>query len=117
MGDRGTRRRGVIRDRWLRRLRRTGVAVPVAGAVAATGLAAMLARHDSATEAAATNRSSVHTTPTPTTSATRTKRDADRGNDDDGRRTSHAKKSSTTAPKPSLTSGGTSTPVTHSGGS
>lgn len=102
------------RDRWLRRLRGVGVVIPVVGALAAGGLAGLLARHDAAA-ASLTGRSSSSTSATPTHSAaqtptaTTTRRHVRK----------HTAKREHTAKKPkrSLTSAPTDPPVTHSGGS
>lgn len=111
MYDHGTRGWSAARDRWLRRLRRTFLAVPAAAALAAVGLTAIFARHDALrTAPVATSHGDTHA------SGSQLAGDDHEGGDDGGEHR-RAVPHPTHTPSPALTSSGVQPPVTHTGGS
>lgn len=116
MIDPGALRRRALRDRWLRRLRRTFLAVPVAAALGALGLTAVFARHDALKVATSVNtHSGAHTSTS--SPATRTPRggEGDDGGDDDGSNGRQPLTQPTTpTPPPTHTQ---APPITNTGGS
>lgn len=123
---RGTRQRSGARDLWLRRLRRTFLAVPAAVALTAVGLTGMFARHDAVTTGpSAPAPGQVHSPTSSRAGTTSVQPGSDDGiavggddeGDDHGDSPRHHTVRQPTTPGPTLTTGGARPPITHTGGS